>query len=163
MNSVPLDREALACARAPAAVFQCESTYPKIGSGHSRPMGRRGHGMLRSSVASIAPSGASISFCEANVQNARNGVPMNGHTGPIRVVLADDHPIVLLAVSDQFSKLPGFTITATVNSGAELIRVLEKEPADLVITDLVMQGDEEVELDGLRLVSRLRRSYPDVP
>ncbi|VXA93880.1 Two-component system, response regulator [Burkholderia sp. 8Y] len=88
---------------------------------------------------------------------------MKGHTGPIRVVLADDHPIVLLAVSDQFSKLPGFTITGTVNSGAELIRVLDKAPADLIITDLVMQGDEEVELDGLRLVSKLRRSYPDIP
>ncbi|SAL23936.1 two-component system, response regulator [Caballeronia turbans] len=88
---------------------------------------------------------------------------MSAHTGTVRVVLADDHPIVLMAVSDQFSKLPGFVITATVNSGAELIRVLDKEPADLVITDLVMQGDEEVELDGLRLVSMLRRSHPDVP
>ncbi|SPB15442.1 two-component system, response regulator [Caballeronia novacaledonica] len=88
---------------------------------------------------------------------------MSGHTGTVRVVLADDHPIVLLAVSDQFAKLPGFIITATVNSGAELIRVLDKEKADLVITDLVMQGDEEVELDGLRLVSKLRRSHPDIP
>ncbi|MDR5734557.1 response regulator transcription factor [Caballeronia sp. LZ025] len=81
----------------------------------------------------------------------------------IRIVLADDHPIVLMAVSDQFAKLPGYQIAATVNSGAELIRVLEMQPADLIITDLVMQGDAEVELDGLRLVSKLRRSYPDIP
>ncbi|MFM0049562.1 response regulator [Caballeronia grimmiae] len=51
-----------------------------------------------------------------------------------------------------------------MNSGAELIRVLKKnQPADLVITDIVMQGVAEVELDGLRLVSKLRRSYPDIP
>ncbi|WP_244817700.1 response regulator transcription factor [Caballeronia sp. Lep1P3] len=105
----------------------------------------------------------SVPSFDTKALGATGSVLMNAHAQPVRVVLADDHPIVLLAVSDQFSKLPGFTITATVNSGAELVRVLEKEPADLVITDLVMQGDEEVELDGLRLVSRLRRSYPQVP
>ncbi|WP_277186796.1 response regulator transcription factor [Caballeronia sp. BR00000012568055] len=88
---------------------------------------------------------------------------MNGQARDVRVVVADDHPIVLLAISDQFSKIAGVRITASVNSGAELIRALDREPADLIITDLVMQGDDEVELDGLRLVSRLRRSYPSVP
>jgi two-component system, NarL family, captular synthesis response regulator RcsB len=81
----------------------------------------------------------------------------------VRVALADDHPIVLLAISDQFSRLPGFVIAATANSGAELIRIVEREPVDLIITDLVMQGEEEVEFDGLRLVSKLRRLHPDIP
>lgn len=88
---------------------------------------------------------------------------MNGTMRTVRVVLADDHPIVLLALSDQFSELPGYVIGAMVSSGAELIRVVDSEPVDLIITDLVMQGDEDVELDGLRLVSRLRRSHPQIP
>jgi two-component system, NarL family, captular synthesis response regulator RcsB len=88
---------------------------------------------------------------------------MSAQIRTVRVVLADDHPIVLLAIADQFSKLPGFTVTAALNSGAELVRVLDKESADLIITDLVMQGDEEIELDGLRLVSKLRRSHPAIP
>ncbi|MFM0340952.1 response regulator [Paraburkholderia fungorum] len=89
---------------------------------------------------------------------------MSGQTRNVRVVLADDHPIVLMAISDTFSRMPGYTITATANSGAALIGLLEKDPADLVITDLVMQADEQgVELDGLRLVSLLRRSHPDIP
>ncbi len=79
---------------------------------------------------------------------------MNGRTRTIRVVLS---------ISDQFSKLPGYEVVAAVNSGEELIRVLEKESVDLVITDLVMQGEEDVELNGLRLVSKLRRSHPDIP
>jgi len=98
-----------------------------------------------------------------DIQCVSDGVFMNEQMRTVGIVLADDHPIVLMAVSDQFAKLPGYQIAATVNSGAELIRVLEKQPADLIITDLVMQGDAEVELDGLRLVSKLRRSYPDIP
>ncbi|KMZ12212.1 Two-component response regulator [Candidatus Burkholderia humilis] len=88
---------------------------------------------------------------------------MNRQIRTVRVVLADDHPIVLLAIADQFSKLPGFTVTAALNSGAELVRALDKGSAELIITELVTQGDEEVELDGLRLVSKLRRSYPSIP
>jgi two-component system, NarL family, captular synthesis response regulator RcsB len=88
---------------------------------------------------------------------------MSGQIRMVRIVLADDHPIVLLAIADQFSKLPGFNVTAAVNSGAELVRVLDRAPADLIITDLVMHGDDEVELDGLRLVSKLRRTHPDIP
>ncbi|EKS69523.1 MULTISPECIES: response regulator transcription factor [Caballeronia] len=79
------------------------------------------------------------------------------------MVLADDHPIVLLAVADQFSKIPGFTIAAMAHSGAELLRVLEKEPVDLIITDLVMQGEDETDIDGLRLISKLKRSFPNIP
>jgi two-component system, NarL family, captular synthesis response regulator RcsB len=88
---------------------------------------------------------------------------MSRLTRNIRVVLADDHPVVHFAVSDTFSGMPGYAIVATANSGAELIRILEREPADLIITDLVMQCDSPVEIDGLRLVSMLRRLFPAVP
>ncbi|MPW22010.1 response regulator [Paraburkholderia sp. CNPSo 3157] len=88
---------------------------------------------------------------------------MSGTTRNVRVVLADDHPIVLLAISDTFADIPGYTVAAKAHSGAELVRLLEKEPADLIITDLVMQGDEQVELDGLRLISMLRRAHPEIP
>lgn len=90
---------------------------------------------------------------------------VNGQTRLVRVVLADDHPIVLLAVAAQFSRVPGLAIIASVHSGTQLIRQLEKQPADLIVTDLVMPGedDDEAELDGLRLVSRLRRAHPDIP
>jgi two-component system, NarL family, captular synthesis response regulator RcsB len=91
------------------------------------------------------------------------GGSMGGQTRDLRVVVADDHPIVLQAISDQFSRVSGMTITASVNSGNELVRALEREPVDLIVTDLVMQSDQEGELDGLRLVSRLRRSFPDIP
>jgi two-component system, NarL family, captular synthesis response regulator RcsB len=88
---------------------------------------------------------------------------MSGLSRNIRVVLADDHPVVHVAVSETFANMPGYVIAATMHSGAELIRALEKQPADLIITDLVMQGDSPGEIDGLRLVSMLRRLYPAVP
>ncbi|SAL31097.1 two-component system, response regulator [Caballeronia cordobensis] len=106
---------------------------------------------------------SSVSVFDSKYDALHSGQPMNGQTNKVRIIIADDHPIVLLALADQFSKLPGYEIVATVHSGKELIRVLERTPVDLIITDLVMQGDEEAELDGLRLVSMLRRSHPEVP
>jgi two-component system, NarL family, captular synthesis response regulator RcsB len=88
---------------------------------------------------------------------------MSGPARTVRIILADDHPIVLMAIADQFSKIPGCEIVAAVHSGTELLRALETQKVDLIITDLVMQGYEQVDLDGLRLVSKLRRSYADIP
>jgi two-component system, NarL family, captular synthesis response regulator RcsB len=80
----------------------------------------------------------------------------------VRVVLADDHPVVVLAIADTFLSMPGYTVAATAHSGGELLRILAKQPADLVVTDLVMNG-EDTEFDGLRLIGRLRRAVPNVP
>jgi len=50
-----------------------------------------------------------------DIQCVSDGVFMNEQMRTVRIVLADDHPIVLMAVSDQFAKLPGYQIAATVN------------------------------------------------
>lgn len=88
---------------------------------------------------------------------------MNEFTHIIRVVLADDHPIVLHAIADAFSKCPGYAIATTASSGAELLRALSREPADLLVTDLVMQSGDRDGPDGLRLIGMVRRSYPELP
>jgi two-component system, NarL family, captular synthesis response regulator RcsB len=118
---------------------------------------------LYKSVASFERGMCSVSYFDSKRNRCGPGERMNGVTDTVRIVLADDHPIVLLAIADQFSKIPGFKVAATVNSGAELMSVLEKEQAELIITDLVMQGERQADPDGLRLVSMLRRSHPDIP
>ncbi|WP_321928931.1 response regulator transcription factor [Paraburkholderia guartelaensis] len=87
---------------------------------------------------------------------------MTNATQEVRIVVADDHPVVLTAISDYLDSLPGFRVVAKAASGAGLIDALRDTGCELIITDFSMQGDVDDE-DGLRLVSRLRRLYPDTP
>jgi two-component system capsular synthesis response regulator RcsB len=80
----------------------------------------------------------------------------------VRIVVADDHPVVLTAISDYLNSMPGFKVVAKAGTGAALIEVLRGNGCDLIVTDFSMQGEVEDE-DGLRLISRLRRLHPDTP
>ena len=60
----------------------------------------------------------------------------------IRIVIADDHPVVLLAIAEVIEAVPGFSIHATAHSGAELLDILAKDAFDLIITDFVMHQSE---------------------
>lgn len=79
-----------------------------------------------------------------------------------RVVVADDHPIIRLAITDTLQALPGFKVIATVASGQELLDVLQGKECELIVTDFTMQQAQPDE-DGLRLISRLRRLHSNIP
>lgn len=81
---------------------------------------------------------------------------------PVRVVVADDHPVVVMAITETFESIPGFSVVAQAHSGDDLLRLLGKQPVELIITDLVMNSDD-ADFDGLRLVGRLRRDHPQTP
>jgi two-component system, NarL family, captular synthesis response regulator RcsB len=87
---------------------------------------------------------------------------MTNATQDVRIVVADDHPVVLTAISDYLDSMPGFKVVAKAGTGAGLIDALRGNDCELIVTDFSMQGEVEDE-DGLRLISRLRRLYPDTP
>lgn len=93
---------------------------------------------------------------------SRYAPPMTNATQTLRIVVADDHPLVLTAISDYLTQAPGCTVVGTADSGARLLDLLRRMPCDLLVTDFSMQGEIEDE-DGLRLIARLRRLYPDLP
>ncbi|TDV23830.1 LuxR family two component transcriptional regulator [Paraburkholderia caballeronis] len=79
-----------------------------------------------------------------------------------QVLVADDHPIVRIAMKQLLESLPGITVSAALSSGRELLQALEHSQPDLIVTDFTMQQANPDE-DGLRLVARLRRLYPAIP
>lgn len=87
-------------------------------------------------------------------------VPPSEHD--VRIIVADDHPVVSLALSDSLNEIPGFSVVATARSGLELITAIQTHPCRLIVTDFSMQSETKDE-DGLRLIERLRRMFPQIP
>ena len=80
----------------------------------------------------------------------------------IGIVIADDHPIVSLALADTLKEIPGLYVIATARSGQELITAIQSHPCHLIVTDFSMRS-EPADEDGLRLIERLQRMFPQIP
>ncbi|QHF45614.1 DNA-binding response regulator [Pseudomonas sp. S35] len=79
----------------------------------------------------------------------------------LNVVIADDHPIVLVGVRELIERDARFRVVGEAVSPSELVSLLESRPVDLVITDFNMPGDSPYG-DGLKLVEYLTRHFPSV-
>lgn len=77
------------------------------------------------------------------------------------VVIADDHPIVLVGVRELVEREKRFRVVGEAVCSNELINLLETQEVDLVITDFNMPGDSSYG-DGLKLVEYLTRHFPNV-
>ncbi|MFY9962227.1 response regulator [Pseudomonas sp.] len=79
----------------------------------------------------------------------------------IKVIIADDHPIVLLGVRELIERDPRFCIVGEAVCSKELVELLKQQTADIVISDYNMPADSPYG-DGLKLVEYLKRHYPQV-
>lgn len=80
----------------------------------------------------------------------------------LRVVLADDHPFVLLGIRATFLMDENLAVVGEASSAAELLSLLASTPCDVVVTDFAMPEAGHQAEDGLRLIKRLRRDWPDI-
>ncbi|WER47878.1 response regulator [Cupriavidus sp. WKF15] len=78
----------------------------------------------------------------------------------LKILLADDHPVVCAAVRDQLQTQPGWVVCGVATSATELLSSVEALHPDIVITDYHMPGPRDS--DGIRLISTLRRRHPTV-
>jgi DNA-binding NarL/FixJ family response regulator len=75
-------------------------------------------------------------------------------TPPIRVILADDHAIVLSGLQRLFESQPDFTVVACCRNADEALAVVRTREADVLILDLRMPG--RTGLDALRELNDLQ-------
>jgi two-component system, NarL family, captular synthesis response regulator RcsB len=80
----------------------------------------------------------------------------------IRIVVADDHPFVLLGIKSTFSMDESLNIVGEANSVASLLSVLETTACDVLVTDFAMPEQATQADDGLRLIRRVRRDWPTI-
>jgi two-component system nitrate/nitrite response regulator NarL len=74
----------------------------------------------------------------------------------IKVVLADDHPIILDALQSLFSLQPDLQVVGRCLNGAETLRVLADQRPDILVLDLRMPNGDG--LSVLREMARLQSS-----
>src|SRR5688500_12426532 len=80
------------------------------------------------------------------------------HGGMKKVLIVDDEPAVLFALSEALADRRRGVKVATAANGHEAVAILESEKVDLVVTDLRMP-----EMDGFELLAWLRRGFPHLP
>jgi DNA-binding NarL/FixJ family response regulator len=78
-------------------------------------------------------------------------------TKPIRVVLADDHPIVRAGIREALKVIPGVEVIAEASDGREAIELVKSLQPDVVFMDISMPG-----LNGLEAAERILKAFPQV-
>ncbi|WP_410598871.1 response regulator [Amycolatopsis sp. lyj-90] len=67
---------------------------------------------------------------------------------PIRLLIADDHPVVRDGLSSMFARDPGFDVVGEATDGAEAVRLAENLRPDVILMDLRMPGTDGVTAIG---------------
>ncbi|QCP48164.1 response regulator transcription factor [Trinickia violacea] len=80
---------------------------------------------------------------------------------PIRTLIADDHPLMLLALENVVASLPDLRIVGRAIDSTELFNALGQLECDVVVTDLFMPGGTQG--DGIEIIRRLKARYPNLP
>jgi two-component system invasion response regulator UvrY len=79
-------------------------------------------------------------------------------TGAIRVLIADDHPVVREGIRTIVSASPDVTVVGDVDDGYAVFEQVRRSAPDVVLLDLSMPG-----IDGLDVLKQLKRERPRLP
>jgi len=75
---------------------------------------------------------------------------------PIRVLIADDHPVVRAGLGALLSNEPDIVLVAEARDGREAVAMYEAQRPDVVLMDLRMPV-----MNGCDAIREIRRAHPD--
>jgi DNA-binding NarL/FixJ family response regulator len=80
-----------------------------------------------------------------------------GGSGPVRVLLADDHALVRKGIRDFLEEDGGLTVVAEATDGGEAVRLAAEHQPDVAVLDIQMP-----EVSGIEATRRIKTAYPEV-
>src|SRR2546423_12906716 len=75
----------------------------------------------------------------------------------LKVLIADDHPLVLQGLRRALEESEGIEVVGEARSGDELLALVGRRSPDLVLLDLRMPGR-----DGLECIAEIKRLWPEI-
>jgi two-component system, NarL family, invasion response regulator UvrY len=76
----------------------------------------------------------------------------------IRILIADDHAVVRHGLKQIITSDNQMTVTGEASNGNDLLNIVRKTSADVVVLDINMPGR-----NGLETLKDLKRDYPSLP
>ncbi len=83
-----------------------------------------------------------------------------GSTGKreaLRIVIVDDHPVILHGLKGMLSELDGLEVVGAAESGREALAQVERLRPDVVLMDVRLP-----DMNGLEVTRRIKESWPEV-
>jgi len=78
-------------------------------------------------------------------------------SNPIRILVADDHPVVRDGLCTMLATQPDFQVVGEAENGNEVVKLVERLEVDIVLLDLEMPG-----MDGVEALQALQNQKPEI-
>src|SRR5215469_6522371 len=73
---------------------------------------------------------------------------------PIRILIVDDHPVVLAGLTSMLTTQPDFEVVGSASGGEEALQMLRTQSADILLIDLRMPG-----INGIETLAAIKANH----
>lgn len=74
-----------------------------------------------------------------------------------RIMIVDDHPVVIAGLRQLLGQLPGMEIAATAANAFEAMQGLKNNPIDIVLLDINLP-----DINGIDLCKKIKKEFPGI-